>query len=186
MEKQSKEEKVLLDTGWFEVLEKDGSFGIRPHHLNVIVFPYILGATGLPEEVILVKEKNKFRKGGEHISLVTGDAEGEDPDVLSSAQRELKEETGYDVTDTNRWTYLGLITTSKILEQEQPAFACDVSGISRKEPEGDGSKAEEQMKVLVMPIREALDLPDAYIPALFVKVFKYVFGISFSKNNEKN
>jgi 8-oxo-dGTP pyrophosphatase MutT (NUDIX family) len=185
MDKTNQEEKTLLPTKYFDVVDKSGWIGIKPHHLNVVVFPYILGETGLPEEVVLVKEKNPLRSNGEHISLVTGDAEGKDPDILSSAQRELKEETGFDVTDPNRWTYLGILTTSKLVEQEQPSFAVDVTGITRTEAKGDGSGMEDEMKVLIMPIKEALDLPDVYIPALFIRVFKYVFGIDFKKNTSK-
>jgi len=180
MENQNKE-NILYSNKYFDVIDKDGWDGVRPHNLNVIVFPYVTGESKLPEEVILVKEKNPLRRGGEHISLVTGDAEGEDPDILSTAQRELKEETGYDVTDPNRWTYLGVVTTSKLLDQEQPAFCVDVTGIEPEKPQGDGSDKENQMKVLIMPIKEALDLPDAYIPTLFIRVFKYVFGIDFKK-----
>lgn len=183
---QNKEENVISTTSFFDVIEKDGWFGIKPHHLNVIVFPYIIGNTGLPEELVLVKEKNPLRTNGENIALVTGDAEGEDPDILSTAQRELKEETGYDVTDPNRWTYLGLVTNSKLVCQEQPAFCVDVTGISSSNPIGDGSVKEKKMEVVVMSIKEALDLPDVYIPALFMKVFKYVFGISFNNKPQNN
>ncbi len=178
---QEPTEKILFPSRYFNVIEKDGFIGIRPHSLSVVVFPYITGSSGLPEDVVLIKEPHPLRKGGSQIALVSGTAEGEDPDLLTTAQRELLEETGYEVTDPNRWTYLGVLTNSKIVEQEQPAFAVDVTGIKIQEPTGDGSEAEEKMEVIVMPIKKALDLPDMYISALFIRVFKYVFGVDFNK-----
>lgn len=174
-------EKILFPTKNFNVVEKDGFIGIRPHSLSVKVFPYITGNSGLPEEVVLIKEPHPFRKGGEQIAIVSGSAEGEDPDLLATAQRELLEETGFEVTDPNRWTYLGTVNSAKSVDSEDPAFAVDVTGIERQEAKGDGSKAEAQMETVIMPIKKALDLPDMYIPALFIRVFKYVFGVDFNK-----
>lgn len=173
--------KILYPTKYFDVIEEDGFVGIKPKNLNVIVFPYLAGEEGLPEQLIVIEEPNPLRRGGKTTTLVTGDAEGEDPDVLATAQRELAEETGYDITDPNRWTYLGIVTTNKMVEQEQPAFAVNCTGIDPIPPEGDGSKMEERTNVNVIPIKQALDSDCIYIPGLFVRVFKYVLGIDFNK-----
>jgi len=169
------EAKTLFPSRHFDVIEKEGFIGVRPRFLNVLVFPYIVGTSGLPEEVVLIKEPHPLRKGGEQISLVSGTAEGEDPDILSTAQRELLEETGYDVPDPDKWVYMGFVTGSKMVDSEQQIFAVDVTGVTPGEPEGDGSEAEEKMEVLTMDIDKAILLPDVYIAGLFIRVFKYVF-----------
>lgn len=167
--------KLLYTTKYFDVIDSDGWKGIEIKNINVVVFPYILGESGLPEKVILIEELNPLRKNGKDITIVTGDAEGEDPDLLSTAIRELNEETGYNIEELSRWTYLGTLTNNKIIRQEQPCFAVNCTGIEPQLKKGDGSLAEKEIKVRVMDSSDALSLDCIYIHALFMRLFRYVF-----------
>lgn len=173
------ENKTLFQTEYFDVIDVDGYIAVDPKELNVVVFPYVIGETGLPEKVGIYHEKNPIRKGGFHTTLVTGTADEQDADVLATAIRELKEESGYDVTDTDRWTYLGPITHSKMVKQEQPGFSVDITGLVPGPVVGDGSVYEQESEFKIVSIKEALQSSDVYIPTLFIRIFKHVFGIDY-------
>lgn len=177
------EKKVLYKTDYFDVIEKDGMFGIEPTDLCVVIMPFEKDEKGLPKSIGVLKEYNPLRDGEYNITLVTGRAEGEDPDVLSTAMRELKEESGYNVTDPDRWYYLGLMTASKMVMQELPCFAVDVSGLKKEAKEGDGTESEAKSKYMQVSVKEALNTSDAFVPTLFMKVFFYIFGFDVKPEN---
>lgn len=179
------EKKVLHKNEYFDVIEKDGMIGLEPSDLCVVIMPFERDGRGLPKTLGVLKEYNPLRAGDYSITLVTGRAEGEDPDVLSTAIRELKEESGYDVQDPDKWFYLGLMTGSKMVMQELPCFAVDVTGLQKGEKEGDGTEAEEKNKFLLMPVKDALNTTDSFVPTLFMKIFKYIFGFDVIKDEEE-
>lgn len=175
----------LFSTQHFDVVNRKGIVGIEPTNLNVVIMPYSKEA-GLPDKLGVLDEFNPFRSGEKSITLITGTAEGDDPDILSTAQRELKEESGYDVPDPDRWMFLGFLTTSKKIDQEHPCFAVDVTGLEvPTSNEGDGTEKEAKAKFMLIPVKEALDTNDCFIPALFLKIFKYVLGFTVDKANKK-
>jgi len=178
------EKKVLSSNEYFEVIQKDGMFGIEPTDLCVVIMPFERDTRGLPKTLGVLKEYNPMRDGNYSITLITGRAEGEDPDVLSTAIRELKEESGYDVQDPERWFYLGLMTTSKVVLQEHPCFAVDVTGLEKAPKEGDGSVSEAKSQYMQMSVKEALNTNDAFVPTLFMKIFRYIFGFDIGKEEE--
>lgn len=173
--------KVIFTTDYFDVYDDDTMIGVEPKSLNVVILPYIK-ENNLPEKLGVLKEFNPHRRNDYSITLITGTAEGEDPDILAAAMRELKEESGLDVSDPARWTFLGFMTTSKIVNQEHPCFACDVTDIEIGEKEGDGSEGEKKSEFMFLPVREALDTNDCFIPTLFMKIFKYIFGFDAQTN----
>jgi 8-oxo-dGTP pyrophosphatase MutT (NUDIX family) len=124
--------KTLHETESFQFLDCGGMVGIKPLFTNVVVMPFTSDDQGLPLAVGVLKEPNPFREDGHHISLVTGTTDDEDGDLLSTAQRELYEETGFNVPDIAKWYYLGSVTSSKFVDHEQPCFAVDVTGFRRK------------------------------------------------------
>jgi hypothetical protein len=89
----------------------------------------------------------------------------------------LKEESGYDVQDTNKWYFLGTVTSSKFLDKEYPCFAVDVTGIPKEEAKTDGSEEEKFSSFIFIPANDVVKSKDVFIPALFLKLFKFVVGM---------
>jgi len=172
------EKEVLHSNDWFNVIKMDGRVGTESNSLSVVILPYT-SVRGLPATVGVVDEKNPFREGGKSKTLVTGSSKEEDPDILSTAQRKLKEESGYDVLDPDRWTFLGFLTTSKHSSGSHPCFACDVTGLDCAVTEG------EEKAFSMVPVKDALDSDDCFIPALFMKVFRYIFGFTGAQQQEE-
>lgn len=171
------ENKILFENDNFKLEERAGMTGIIPQFMNVVIMPFVSDKQGLPLSIGVIKEPNPFRDGGMCISLITGTTDDEDPDLLSTAKRELKEESGFDVQDNERWYYLGSVTSSKFVDHEQPCFAVDVTGIEKGNPEPDGSEQEANMEFKFIPANDVVKSKDVFIPGLFLKLFKYVLGI---------
>jgi len=170
------EKEELYSNKYFRVIEREGMFGIEPTMLNVVVMPFEKDGTNLPKSLGVLKEYNPMRDKNYSVTLVTGSTDDEDPDILSTAKRELKEESGYDVEDPNRWYFLGFLTTSKMVRQDHPCFAVDVTGLEVGERTTDGTENEEKSEFVMMPVKQALATNDCYIPSMFMKIFRFIFG----------
>lgn len=169
--------KIIHETENFHLVECGDLVGIKPLFTNVVVMPFTSDSEGLPLTIGILKEPNPFREGGHNISLVTGTTDDEDGDLLSTAKRELLEETGLDVSDNSKWYYLGSVTSSKFVDHEQPCFAVDVTGVERKTPKTDGSEMEQNSEFGFIIANDAVKAKDIFIPGLFLKLFKYVLGM---------
>lgn len=177
--------KIFFENESFKVEEREGMLGIVPLFTNVVILPFLSDEQGLPLSVGVLEEPNPFRDGGLSVSLITGTSEDEDPDLLSTAKRELLEESGYDVQDNSKWYYLGSVTSSKFVDHEQPCFAVDVTGIKKGEPQPDENEKEQNMEFKFISANDVVKAKDIFIPGLFLKLFKYVLGIDIQgQNNE--
>lgn len=174
--------KVLYETPNMHLVERDGMVGVVPLFMNVVIMPFVSDENGLPLAVGVLKEPNPFRDGGQTITLITGTSDEEDPDLLSTAKRELLEESGFDAQDNERWYYLGSVTSSKFVDHEQPCFAVDVTGLEKGEAITDGSEQEQNMEFKFIPANDVVKAKDIFIPGLFLKLFKYVLGIDIQGN----
>lgn len=181
--------KVLYETDKINLIERDGVIGVMPLFMNVVIMPFVSDEQGLPLSIGVLMEPNPFREGGQSMTLITGSSEEEDPDLLSTAKRELKEESGFDAQENDRWYYLGSVTSSKFVDHEQPCFAVDVTGLQKGEAETDGSEREKNMEFKFIPANDVVKAKDIFIPGLFLKLFKYVLGIEIQgteKGTESN
>lgn len=177
--------KIFFENESFKVEEREGMLGIIPLFTNVVILPFLSDEQGLPLSVGVLEEPNPFRDGGLSVCLITGTSEDEDPDLLSTAKRELLEESGYDVQDNSKWYYLGSVTSSKFVDHEQPCFAVDVTGIKKGEPQPDENEKEQNMEFKFISANDVVKAKDIFIPGLFLKLFKYVLGIDIQgQNNE--
>jgi len=173
----NKQHKILYKTPKFDVVEVEDFQGIVSTVETVLILPFICDDQGLPLMLGVMKEKNYFREGGFSIGPISGTCETEDPDYLDTAKRELKEESGYDVQDTNKWYFLGTVTSSKFLDKEYPCFAVDVTNIPKEEAKTDGSESEKFSSFIFIPANDVVKSKDVFIPALFLKLFKFVVGM---------
>jgi hypothetical protein len=179
--KKMNNDKILYETQHLNLVERDDVVGVIPNFSNVVILPYISDGQGLPLLIGVLKEYNVFREGNYSISPITGSSDDEDPNFLETAKRELEEESGYLVEDNSRWSFLGNAVSSKFVDHEQPCFAVDVTDLERKKPNGDGTKKESLSEFVFIPANDVVKCKDVFIPALFLKLFKFVLGKDLHK-----
>lgn len=183
MDNNENKEEIISSSDNFSFIRKNGKVGIKPNFLNVVIMPFTKDSQGLPFLVGVIEESNPFREGGIDINLVTGTTEDEDPDLLSTAKRELLEETGFDVEENERWFYLGNSTSSKFVDHEQPCFAVDITDLVREESkEGEDEKIS---RFKFIPANDVVKAKNIFIPGIFLKLFKYVMGLDLSGQPKK-
>ena len=178
------EEIILTSTHRFDVVDREGQIGIRSTVESVIILPFVKDDQGLPLMLGVLKERNHFREGGYSVSLISGTTEDEDPDYLATAKRELKEESGFDVDDNDKWYFLGTVTASKMVDAEHPCFAVDVTGIKRGEATTDGSEQEKMSEFIFIPANDVVKSKDVFLPAIFLKLFKFVVGMDLYNRDD--
>jgi hypothetical protein len=137
-----------------------------------MILPYTLDESGNPLELGLIAEPSNIREDLIYHTVITETPEDDDNDILSTAKRGLKEESGYEVDDIEKWDYLGNISTSKIVINGNPAFGVDITGMIKGEKEGDGSESEKNSKFELIPVAKAINYDDASIACLFLKIFQ--------------
>jgi 8-oxo-dGTP pyrophosphatase MutT (NUDIX family) len=115
-------------------------------------------------------------------TLITGSQDDSDDNIFQTAIRELKEESGFDITDLKRWKFLGSLFTSKLVMSSNPCFSVNITALVAEEKTTDGSQDEKDTKFELVSVDEALDLDDSLVSTLFIKTFKDLFN----KNQEEN
>ena len=164
--------KILFKNDKIEVIENMGRIGIRQKNPSVMILPYIIDDNGNPKKLGLISEPSPIKLDKISYTIITGSPTKDDVDILATAKRELKEESGYDVEDTEKWDFLGNIESSKLLVNGNPAFGVDVTDIQRENKEGDGSDNEKDSKFSMFSVSDALSNDDALISCLFLKIFQ--------------
>jgi 8-oxo-dGTP pyrophosphatase MutT (NUDIX family) len=172
---ENQEETSLHTQKNIEVLEVDKKLYIKQINPGVIILPYTLNENKIPKEIGILSEISETRPGGISKTLITGSPDDDDDNIFQTAVRELKEESGFDVTDLKRWKFLGTLYTSKIVINPNPCFSVNITSLVAEERETDGSKDERDSKFELIGIDEALDLDDGLVSSLFIKAFKELF-----------
>jgi 8-oxo-dGTP pyrophosphatase MutT (NUDIX family) len=187
-------EKKVYSSEGFDVIDSGETKGIRTKWDSVLILPFTSDDRGIPLMLGVLNEKNDFRNNGYALSIISGSPEEEDPNNLSTAQRELLEETGYEANEEERWYFIGTLTGTKFVDSLHPCFAVDITGITPSEPKTDGSEQEKLSKFTLIPANEVISVEDPFISALFLRIFKYVVGMDiynredsiFSRKKEIN
>lgn len=165
-----------------EVLEINDRLFIKQINPGVVILPYTLNENKIPLEIGILNEVSDIRPGGMSRTLITGTPDEDDNNIFQTAVRELKEESGFDVSDLKRWKFLGTIHTSKLVINANPCFAVNLTSLVADEKETDGSDREKDSKFELISVEEALSLDDSLVSSLFIKAFKELF----IKNNKKD
>ena len=125
--------KILFQNNNIEVIENKGIVGIKQKNPSVIILPYTTDESGNPKSLGLIAEPSSIKEDKIAYTIITGSPEDSDVDILSTAKRELKEESGYEVDDTDKWDFLGNIQTSKLVVNGNPAFGVDITDLQKEE-----------------------------------------------------
>jgi len=169
-----KQNKILLETPRFNVIEHIGKTGIKFKKITVGVLPYTI-AENLLSSIGVLYEYNSFREKEFCDTLITGTMAPEDSTLLHTAIRELKEEGGFDCKDVDCWIFLGSFRVSKSSDEYCHIYAADVTGLKAEKPEGDGSTQEKKSKFEMKGINDALLTDEALFLAAYLRLFDFFY-----------
>lgn len=142
-------EKKLWGNEWIQVFELDDWYTIYRHggtNSGVAVL-------AMKGDEVLVRHENCLPHGGFVDTSITGTIEeGDDP--LYTAVKELREESGYDVSP-EKFVDLGWIYPSKASDMKMYLYAVEITDEPQGDLEGDGTKGEEGASVKWVSREEA-------------------------------
>lgn len=149
------QEQVLYDNKWCSVVERELDNGIKwvfGHHgwcngEGVAIIPYRRELTNpgwnYSEFRFLAHMEICAAHSGEHgMYAVAGGRDKAGEPVITTAVRELKEETGY-IASEQDMEFLGTCYPSKGTDTLMYLYAVDVTDLELTKPEGDGTLTEE-------------------------------------------
>lgn len=167
--------RTIHSNNYVEVVEDNGYVYLQQHEPSVAVMPYTVDENGNPVSIGIISEISNSRPGGITKTLITGSPSEDDDNILQTAIRELREESGISAEDVKRWRFLGNIYTSKMVSNSNPCFSVNVTGLEIKEKETDGTEDEKSSTFEMLDISDSLSLDDALVSTLFIKHFKNNF-----------
>ena len=175
--RKMKNYKTLKEFDKFDVVDVDGHVGLKLKTISVAVMPFTTDDNNMIDKIGLLKEYNPFREGDFSHTLITGTIDYEDDTLLYTAKRELIEEGGYEIPDSEneRWIYLGNFFPYKDSDRQIPTFAVNVTGIKAKNPQTDGSKKEELSKLEMISSNDVMITEEMLPLAAFLRLFNYVY-----------
>lgn len=171
-------QKTLYQNKYFDVIEVDGRIGVKAKEMSVAVIPYSVDEAGILEKIGLLYEYIAIRREQYIWTLITGTVEKTDDDLLATAIRELKEEGGIEVPETEiekRCVYLGTIFDSKDSNRETPIFGINVTNLEIKKAEGDGSTQEEKSTFEMVPSNELTRTSESLPLSAFLRLFHHFY-----------
>jgi 8-oxo-dGTP pyrophosphatase MutT (NUDIX family) len=163
----------------FEVINIEGTYAVLNKDSVVAVLVYTLDENGVLNKIGAVTEPNPHFPSQTYTGPVMGKVETEDRSLLSRAKQETKEETGYDVKDQSRWSFIGEIITSKLLPGPVYCYTVDVTGIEQGEITGDGFDHEKELKFELLDLNRAFEINDAILQTCFFKLFNKLYKKEF-------
>jgi 8-oxo-dGTP pyrophosphatase MutT (NUDIX family) len=159
----------------FELVNVDGTYAVLNKHSVVSVLVYTLDENGVLDKIGAVTEPNPHFPNGIYTGPVMGKVEADDKSLLSRAKQETLEETGYEVIETERWSFLGEMITSKLLPGPVYCYSVDVTGIQQGEIKGDGSEQEANLKFELLDLNKASEINDTILQTCFFKLFNKLY-----------
>lgn len=163
----------------FEIIEKDGFPAIKNENSSVAVLLYTLDEKEIIDKVGVVIEKNPHFHGNSYTGPILGTVEADDRSLLARAKAEALEESGFNVGDHDRWSFLGELYTSKLFPESIYCYAADITGLEPSPPKGDGSKQEEGIRFVLLPLNRAKQIPDSILQTIFFKLFSKFYQSQF-------
>ena len=161
-----------MDSLPFEIVNKDGFSAIKNKNSGIAILIYTLDENELLDRIGIITEKNPHFPEGSYKGLVMGTIESDDSSLLSRAKKEALEEIGYDISDNNRWDFLGEIYTSKIFTDSIYCYSADVTGLDNKKA---STKQDKNSKFSLVPLNRAQKIPDSILQSCFFKLFTKLY-----------
>lgn len=140
----------------------------------VAILPYRKPTNGV-YQYLLKSEMTPCWGLDQKLSSITGGWEG--GDIRSDAVREMKEETGYDISKAELIN-LGASYASKSSDTIYSLFSVDLTGKEPGEAIGDGSRVESESKAIWVNPNRLYEILDPQVSVMYLRLKKYLVAKS--------
>lgn len=176
-------DKILYKNEWFSVIEKHYKDAVMTgidHHLDgIVILPYILKNNVL-EKIGVIYECNPLRKNNFSYTLITGGVHDNET-TIEASKRELLEEGGFDVKNSDDWTFLGYLTTSKQSTERYCCYCVNITEYQQVQANKDGSPNEYMTKFEILPLNKFRKTEDSFILSVLMKFLENFYSNIFEE-----
>jgi hypothetical protein len=176
-----KPERKVIREGKFEIVIEEGDhFYLVDKKDKICVLPYTIDTRGLLDKIGVMEDWNITEKS-KVITILSDYVNSDDDTDLLSANRILFDITGVNITEADRWMFLGAIYSNMASESELQIYAVNITDIKIKEDEEvDEEKKAKRFKM--MDSSKVLQSDDMTFLASYLRLFEYFYVNSL--NNE--
>jgi len=171
--------KIIAKGKYEEVIEINDHFYIVPKKQQIAVLPYTIDTKGLLDKVGVIKDYN-YILNAYNYTLICGYINKDDETNLVAANRILFEIIKTNVTNANKWMYLGNIFNGLMSDSPIDLYCVDITDI--KIPE-----TKEVVEIINNKKFELLDSSyvvtsdDMLLLSSFLRLFNYFYVSSLEK-----
>lgn len=134
---------------------------------KVVVLPYLFDEEGTIRIITLIEPISLWSKNKKEITCVTGTVD-EGEDTFIAAVRELKEETGILISDSDKYEYVGSYNFTKSCTGKRHLYIVNAQKFDVMEKPTDGSWFEANTKNMISGYEEIKHLSnDVYLHFLY-------------------
>lgn len=173
------ERKVVKEGRFEDVIEIDEHFYLISKKHQVAVLPYTIDTKGLLDKIGVIKDFNYVFEEYDY-TLIHGYISEDDGTHLVAANRVLYEVIGTNVTDADKWMYLGSLYNNLTSDSAINLYCVDVSSVPiQKSEEVEENQLEAKFAFLDASKVTATD--DSLFLASFLRLFNYFYVQSLAK-----
>ena len=176
--------KRVVTQGTFEdVIEIEGHYYLVNKKDRICVLPYTISTSGLLDKIGVIEDYN-YVKEEKTLTLLNDYINQDDETDLVSANRVMFEVLGTNVTDANKWMYLGTLYNNMSSDSAIKIYSVNITGMPIKADEYVEENSERK-SFRLMDSSEVLQTDDMLFLASYLRLFNYFYVNSLNAQKDE-
>jgi len=178
MDKKIKDKKLVLSGLFEDVIEIDKHYYLINKTDRICVLPYTISTNGLLDKIGVVEDFNYIEEK-KILTLLNDYIYDSDKTDLTASNRILFEIIGTNVTDADKWMYLGALYNNMSSDSLLKIYSVDISDIEIKK-DGQVEDVAERKNFKLLDSSKVIQTDDMIFLAGFFRLFNYFYINSLS------
>jgi len=177
-------DKIVVESNYQKIIKIEDFYYIIDKKDKLCVLPYTISSNGLLDKVGVIKDWNYIEEE-EVLTLLNGYILDDDSTDLVAANRQVFEVLGLNITDADRWMYLGSLYSNMTSDSPIKVYCVDISDIQVKSDESVEDSTTRK-NFMMLDASKVLQTDDMLFLASYLRLFNYFYVKSLSNNkNDK-
>jgi len=177
MKKDDIKKRTVFEGVFEDIIEIDGHYYIVNKKHKIAILPYTISNLGLLDKVITILDYNYLSEDYDY-TLIHDYINTDDDTNLLTANKILYNIIKKNVTDANKWMYLGALYNNMTSDSAVDIYAVDVTDIDIENITSDENKDN---KVKLLDISFIVTTDDTLFLSGVLRLFHYFFIKSINK-----